>query len=315
RFGVSTIALVSAMTASDLRFRTDNTDRMTIKPSTGYVGIGTTSPSSRLHVSGDIKLSGTMLDMSYANTKASDSHLWIRDSAGNNRFALRTSDGYGHGMSWISGWKDLAENMLPGKGVKLEAGDMVKIDVRSRNRIAKTDSEYDPGAVGVISTKPGLLMNQDLEGKANRGNPVSLAGRVPTKVSDMNGPIAIGDPVTSSSIPGIGMKATRSGRVVGYAMEAFPYKEPAGDAAIDAIDATPYRGEFRVTAAGELTNTQQGYLVGKISMFVNPSRYESGYSVIYDSVVLRSKEKNCYSLSVNSDGQLVTTKLSESECR
>ncbi|MDD5145933.1 MAG: hypothetical protein PHF44_03785 [Candidatus Pacebacteria bacterium] len=251
----------------------------------------------------------------YIYIPATNRHLWLVDSDGTARFALRTSDGYGHGMSWVSGWKDLAENMLPGKEVKLEAGDIVKIDERSRNRVVKTDSAYCPTTIGAISTKPGLLMNQDVEEKYNRGYPVSLAGRVPTKVTDINGSITIGDPITTSSIPGIGMKATKSGRIVGYAMEAFPYNEPTGDGNIDAIDGTPYRGEFRVTLDGEPTNSEQGYLVGKISMFVNPSQYESNSQTISGSVVLRGQEGNCYKLSVNKDGQVVTTKLSETKCR
>lgn len=148
------------------------------------------------------------------------------------------------------------------------------IDPRSRNRITKTDRAYSPVTIGVISTKPGILMNQDVTGHDDRGHPVSLAGRVPTKVTDMNGPVAIGDPIASSSFPGIGMKATKSGRIVGYAMEAFPYTEPIGDGAVDAIDEIPYRKEFRVTADGHPAQDKDGYAVGKISVLVNPSWYE-----------------------------------------
>jgi hypothetical protein len=44
---------------------------------------------------------------------------------------------------------------------------------------------------------------------------------VPTKVSAENGPIEVGDPITISSVAGIGMKATEMGYVVGTALEAF----------------------------------------------------------------------------------------------
>ena len=36
-----------------------------------------------------------------------------------------------------------------------------------------------------------------------------------------NGPIAAGDPLTSSSVPGVAMKATASGYVIGKALESF----------------------------------------------------------------------------------------------
>ena len=48
---------------------------------------------------------------------------------------------------------------------------------------------------------------------------VALAGRVLTKVSMENGRVAGGDPITSSSTPGFGMKANKTGKIVGYALE------------------------------------------------------------------------------------------------
>jgi hypothetical protein len=50
---------------------------------------------------------------------------------------------------------------------------------------------------------------------------VALAGRVPTKVSTENGPIEIGDPLTSSNLPGVAMKAKKPGRIIGLALEPY----------------------------------------------------------------------------------------------
>jgi hypothetical protein len=50
---------------------------------------------------------------------------------------------------------------------------------------------------------------------------VTLAGRVPVRISTENGPIEPGDPLTSSSTPGVAMKATHSGPVVAKALESF----------------------------------------------------------------------------------------------
>ncbi|HLD39273.1 MAG TPA: hypothetical protein VJB05_03100, partial [archaeon] len=48
---------------------------------------------------------------------------------------------------------------------------------------------------------------------------LALAGRTPVKISAENGPIDIGDYLTSSSQPGIAMKATEPGVVIGRALE------------------------------------------------------------------------------------------------
>jgi hypothetical protein len=50
---------------------------------------------------------------------------------------------------------------------------------------------------------------------------VALSGRVPVKVSLENGEIKKGDYLTSSSTPGVAMKALRPGPVVGKALEGF----------------------------------------------------------------------------------------------
>jgi len=49
---------------------------------------------------------------------------------------------------------------------------------------------------------------------------VAMIGRVPTKFSLENGPIGVGDPLTSSSQPGVAMKATKAGQIIGYAMQS-----------------------------------------------------------------------------------------------
>ena len=48
---------------------------------------------------------------------------------------------------------------------------------------------------------------------------MAAVGRVPVKVSLENGPIRVGDPLTSSSKPGVAMRATKAGKIVGYALE------------------------------------------------------------------------------------------------
>jgi len=71
--------------------------------------------------------------------------------------------------------------------------------------------------IGVVSTSPYEVAGSD------DGHSVILAltGRVPVKVSTENGPIEPGDPLTSSSTPGVAMKATEPGDIIGTALEAY----------------------------------------------------------------------------------------------
>ncbi|MBI2084043.1 MAG: hypothetical protein HYT70_00275 [Candidatus Aenigmarchaeota archaeon] len=91
-------------------------------------------------------------------------------------------------------------------------------DVNSDIYVDKSSKPYQSDVIGVISTKPGVLLSDDSTNSQKR--PVSLSGRVPVKISTENGPIAVGDLLTSSSTPGVAMKSTKAGRVIGVALES-----------------------------------------------------------------------------------------------
>ena len=77
-------------------------------------------------------------------------------------------------------------------------------------------ARYDNAVLGVVSTKPGLTLSE--WEKDSRTRPVALSGRVPVKVT---GNVSIGDYITSSDTPGVGMKATHAGMVIGRALESY----------------------------------------------------------------------------------------------
>ncbi|MFA5021446.1 MAG: hypothetical protein WC517_05340, partial [Patescibacteria group bacterium] len=92
--------------------------------------------------------------------------------------------------------------------------------------VEKCSSAYESDLIGVISTQPALLMGNDMLS----ARPVALNGRVPVKISLENGPIAIGDSLTSaSSTRGVAMKATGSGKILGYALEPFDGSATSSD--------------------------------------------------------------------------------------
>jgi hypothetical protein len=51
---------------------------------------------------------------------------------------------------------------------------------------------------------------------------VATSGSEQVLVSDINGSIAVGDPITASPIDGVGMKATNNTKVIGVAQDKFP---------------------------------------------------------------------------------------------
>jgi hypothetical protein len=99
-------------------------------------------------------------------------------------------------------------------------GDVVSLDPTSDGRIQFPTRTYDSKALGVVSTKPGLVMSNEERGE---GVPylIALAGRIPVKISLENGPIEPGDPLTAATRPGYAMKATQPGQIIGRALSAL----------------------------------------------------------------------------------------------
>lgn len=83
---------------------------------------------------------------------------------------------------------------------------------------------YDPQIVGVVTENPAVSINETSESGTF---PVVSNGQVSVLVSTLNGAIKKGDLVTSSKVPGVGMKATASGYVVGTAQAGYDAKDPA----------------------------------------------------------------------------------------
>ena len=134
----------------------------------------------------------------------------------NGQNVLRVTSG-GNIMSsstggFFSGGADLAENYT--SGTKLLPGEVVSLDPTSEHGVKRTGYAYQSDAIGVVSTTPGFVAG----GYTEDSYPIALAGRVPVKFSTENGMIYPGDRLAVSSIPGVAMRATKAGRVIGIAM-------------------------------------------------------------------------------------------------
>lgn len=83
---------------------------------------------------------------------------------------------------------------------------------------------YDPAVIGVVATRPAVSL--DIENGDGENYPVVTSGNVEVNVSSANGNIKAGDVITSSQYPGIGMKATKTGYVLGTATEDYSSNDP-----------------------------------------------------------------------------------------
>ncbi|MDO8716111.1 MAG: hypothetical protein Q7J73_04815, partial [Dehalococcoidales bacterium] len=183
-----------------------------------------------------------------ASTSGGGSYLLVKDTAGNTyaslgyggRLAIRRSF-FSRGAATTdctsagtpsAGCIDYAEN-FPTQDVTIEAGDVVAIDTTSNSSevVKANNSKF---AIGVVSLNPGVLLRgssvrvgtadsaESIEEDFNNGfRPIALAGRLPVKVTTEAGNIKVGDYLTISSVPGVAMKATQAGQVIGQALEAY----------------------------------------------------------------------------------------------
>ncbi|MBN3035651.1 MAG: hypothetical protein JW861_08700 [Bacteroidales bacterium] len=159
---------------------------------TGNVGIGTTSPVSRLDVRGNVT---------------------IRDEAsGDIAVELGTGLDYAEGFNVV----DKSD---------IGPGTVLCLDPDHPGHLRISNSCYDRKVAGIVAGANDLSSGISL-GSGYHDFNVALAGRVYCNVDATSDGIEIGDLLTTSSLPGYAMKATdgekAQGAVLGKAMENLP---------------------------------------------------------------------------------------------
>jgi hypothetical protein len=216
-----------------------------VASSSGTIGIGTSTPLSLnggvssthkgLHIQSGTMAAGiaassspmVLLDSDEAGA-ATRFFLTMRSAVSTtpvNQFVFNTNGtGYSR-VAFSSGGADVAEWYSAKNDRKnLETGDLVSIDGSSISNLVMRSQgvAYDDRVIGIVSTNPGLIAgNGGIDAVHTDDVLVALAGRVPVKVSDEGGEIKPGDRLTSSSMPGVAMKANNSGMTIGIALEPF----------------------------------------------------------------------------------------------
>jgi hypothetical protein len=211
--------------AGDLFFDAGDDGReMTIKKSSGNVGIGTADAPAKLTVQA---ASGDLIAAYNSSSRTPGAAVFVVTNNGDVK-----ADGSFYGASLIVGSADVAERINTSEWV--EAGDVVEIDPDHAGFFRKSTDPYSRRVAGIISTSPGVILGNSTDSEIDDwddNRPVlAITGRVPVKVTTENGPIQVGDLLVASSVPGVAMKgdaALSVGAVVGKAME--PLAEGDGE--------------------------------------------------------------------------------------
>ena len=141
---------------------------------------------------------------------STSTYLFVDDTqAPASTYIATNADGWSTATTY-----DYAERFASTEDLK--PGDVVMTDADGSERVMRSKSSSDV-VLGIVSTKPGFITGANSTGTF----PIALAGRVPTRVSAKNGAIMAGDQLAPSDMPGVAVKATGSGSVIGVALENY----------------------------------------------------------------------------------------------
>jgi len=104
--------------------------------------------------------------------------------------------------------------------VKIPLGSIVSLKKGFTDKVEPATTTNIQYLLGVVVDDN----NSELSISSNKVNQVlvSATGVQSILVSDINGKIAIGDPITASPISGVGMKATGNSKIIGQSQDVFP---------------------------------------------------------------------------------------------
>ena len=118
---------------------------------------------------------------------------------------------------------DCAEDFQLAPGVEASPGDVMVMDAGGKLR--PSTKPYDKRVAGVVSgrgeLRPGIILGRHVN--ATNTIPIALVGRTYCKVDATTAPVEVGDLLTTSTTPGMAMKATDLssgfGSIIGKALQ------------------------------------------------------------------------------------------------
>jgi len=128
----------------------------------------------------------------------------------------------------LAEWVPASEDLTPGT--------VVVLNPAHDNEVMASTRAYDTAVAGVVSEKPGLLLGEE----AKSSEAIATTGRVRVRVDARRAPIAVGDLLVTSDVPGVAMKSMpvdvagvamhRPGTIVGKALQ--PLREGEGESLV-----------------------------------------------------------------------------------
>ena len=120
----------------------------------------------------------------------------------------------------------------------------------SQNEAILSTTPYDPQVLGIVSQDAAILINN---ASSKNAVPVIANGNVYVLVSTQQGNIKKGDYLTTSTIPGVAVKATDAGYVLGTALEDYSNSDPKQSELI-AVNLNLHYFNTKPTFIGTLTD-------------------------------------------------------------
>jgi len=209
---------------------TNNSEKVRVIPD-GQMGIGTTNPTSLLHIKtakaesrARLVIENRLGHQWFANTWTNIDQFSIGRVGKSDDLVINANGNVGIGTTepqeqlhvdgnvlvtgdiTLSG-ADCAENFDVEEAQSLEPGMVMVID--QEGTLKPSEQPYDKRVAGVVSgaggLKPGIVLDKQ---ESNEGRlPVALVGKVVCNVDARHSPIEVGDLLTTSSTPGHAMKA------------------------------------------------------------------------------------------------------------
>lgn len=226
---------------------------------TGPLGVGNTNPQFKLDVldnqdSSSVALIKNSSDQpnasvlslqiganSSSQNSQSNSFINFLNGDGNLFGSINNASQSGGITLQSSAIGDFAEYLPKNPTESIPAGALVCLN--GENGVTQCDDTHSQIA-GAVSTHPTILAGNN---QGANSIIVGMQGQIEVQVSTLQGVILSGDPISVSEIPGVGVKATSTGPIIGHALNDYTNPNP--------------------------------YLIGKIIVLVQPSWFDPGISI------------------------------------
>lgn len=148
----------------------------------------------------------------------------------------------------------------PVAGNNVQNGSLVS---NTENGYVLSSEEYDDKLYGVVVLDAAVVLNQASE---SGSFPVANTGDVSVLVSNKAGDIRRGDYITSSTTPGVGVKAVHSGHVIGVALEDLVLNDQSGQGRV----LVSLRSQNYVAPTTLITNIQELTMLSTVAAQKQP---------------------------------------------